>query len=148
VTTTTPDLRDLGNEEFVQLTTFKRSGAPVRTPVWVVPDGDVLLVTTPSGSGKVKRLRADPRVELRPCSRRGHVERGAPRVAAAAAVDPDPAAHEREADRFAVKYSWQYRVAMGVERLFVAVRRTRGPARRIVRSSTDEATLRLPTSGI
>ena len=117
MTTTTPGLRDLGDEQFVQLTTFKRSGAPVRTPVWVVPDGDRLLVTTPSGSGKVKRLGADPRVELRPCSRRGHVQHGAPRVAAVAAVDPDPAAHEREADRFAVKYGWPYRVAMLVERV-------------------------------
>ena len=145
MTTTTPALRDLGDEEFVQLTTFRRSGAPVRTPVWVVPDGDTLLVTTPSGSGKVKRLREDMRVELRPCSRRGRVEPGAPRVPAVATLDPDPAAHEREADRFEVKYGWQYRVAMVVERLIGAVRRTRGPARRIVRITTDEATQGLPS---
>jgi PPOX class probable F420-dependent enzyme len=133
VTTTTPDLRDLGDEEFVQLTTFRRSGRPVHTPVWVVPEGDSLLVTTPSGSGKVKRLRRDPRVELRPCSRRGHVEPGAPTVPAVAALDADPAAHEREAHRFAGKYGWQYRVAMLVEHAIVTVRRTPGPARRILR---------------
>jgi uncharacterized protein len=144
VTTTTPGLRDLGDEEFVQLTTFRRSGAPVHTPVWVVPDGDDLLVTTPSGSGKVKRLRQDSRVELRPCSRRGRVEPGAPRVSAVAALDPHPAAHEREADRFDVKYGWQYRVAMAVEWLIVAVRRTRGPARRIVRITAHEPTSGLP----
>jgi len=140
VTTTTPALRDLGDEEFVQLTTFKRSGAPVHTPVWVVPEGETLLVTTPSGSGKVKRLRRDSRVELRPCSRRGHVEPGATQVSAAAALDPDPAAHERHAHRFAAKYGWQYRVAMVVERAIVAVRRTPGPARRILRITTAEAT--------
>ena len=145
MTTTTPGLRDLGDEEFVQLTTFKRSGAPVRTPVWVVPDGDALLVTTPSGSGKVKRLRQDSRVELRPCSRRGHVESGAPRFTAVAALDPDPDADEREADRFATKYGWQYRIAMVVERVIVAVRRTTGPARRIVRITPAEATPGLPT---
>jgi len=140
VTTSTPALRDLGDEDFVQLTTFRRSGAAVHTPVWVVPDGEGLLVTTTSGSGKVKRLRRDSRVELRPCSRRGRVESGAPRVAALAAVDPDPTAHEREADRFADKYGWEYRVAMVVEGVVRAVRRTAGPARRIVRITTHEAT--------
>jgi PPOX class probable F420-dependent enzyme len=139
VTTTTPGLRDLGDEEFVQLTTFKRSGAPVHTPVWVVPEGETLLVTTPSHSGKVKRLRHDTRVELRPCSRRGHVEPGAPTVRAVASVDPAPAAHEREAHRFAAKYGWQYRVAMLVEQAIVRVRRSPGPPRRILRIVAEAA---------
>ena len=52
---------------------------------------------------------------------------------------------EREADRFATKYGWQYRIAMVVERVIVAVRRTTGPARRIVRITPAEATPGLPT---
>ena len=67
----------MGRQEFVSLTTFRRTGASVATPVWIAPDGDVLVVTTPVESGKVKRLRPDPRVELRPCSRRGAVADGA-----------------------------------------------------------------------
>ena len=74
--TTTPALRDLGDEDFVLLTTLRRCRKPVSTPVWVVRDGDALVVTTPSQSGKVKRLRTNDDVELRPCSRRGTVKPG------------------------------------------------------------------------
>ena len=45
----------LADHRFVSLTTFRRSGAPVSTPVWASRDGDLLVVLTPVGSGKVKR---------------------------------------------------------------------------------------------
>lgn len=74
----------LGDEQFVSLTTFRRSGEPVSAPVWIGRDGDALIVTTPEASGKVKRLRNNPRVELCPCSRMGHVEDGVEPVAGSA----------------------------------------------------------------
>lgn len=42
-------LRALADEAFVSLTTFRRSGEGVATPVWVIadPDGDGLVVMTP-----------------------------------------------------------------------------------------------------
>ncbi len=52
-------------------------------PVWIAPATDAtggLLVTTTERSGKVKRLRHDRRVELRPCDRRGAVAADAPTV--------------------------------------------------------------------
>ena len=42
--------------------------------------------TTDLSSGKVKRLRNDPKVTLRPCDMRGRVAEGAPEIAATAAV--------------------------------------------------------------
>lgn len=57
--------------KYVLLTTFRRDGTAVPTPVWFVRDGDVLLITTDGTSGKVKRLRANPRVSLAPCDMRG-----------------------------------------------------------------------------
>ena len=54
----------LAEHRFVSLTTFRRSGTPVSTPVWVGRHGDGLVVLTPVGSGKVTRLRSDPRVVL------------------------------------------------------------------------------------
>ena len=131
--TATPALRDLGDEDFVQLTTFRRSGEPVSTPVWVVRDGDALVVTTPSHSGKVKRLRANADVELRPCSRRGTVKPGTAWVPATARVDPDPGAHDGARHLFAAKYGWEYRVAMLVEQTIRRFRPIAGPDRRIVR---------------
>lgn len=55
----------LGNERFLSPTTFRQSGERVSTAVWIGRDGDALVVTTPAGSGKVKRLRNSPRLELR-----------------------------------------------------------------------------------
>lgn len=47
----------------------------VATPVWVVRDGEALLVSTPRDAGKVKRLRNSPRVEFVPCRRFGRPKR-------------------------------------------------------------------------
>ncbi len=58
-------------------------------PVWIAPATDAgggLLVTTTERSGKVKRLRHDRTVQLRPCDRRGAVAANAPTVAAQADV--------------------------------------------------------------
>ncbi len=113
----------LGEASFVSLTTFRRSGAPVSTPVWVAADGDDLIVLTPAASGKVKRLRNDARVELRPCSRRGGVAPGAPTVAGRATVEP---AHvERVRSLIRAKYGLEYRIFMLVERVVARGRQER-----------------------
>jgi len=53
----------LAGEKYISLTTFKRDGTPVATPVWVVSDdGRRLLVWTGPETWKVKRIRRDPRV--------------------------------------------------------------------------------------
>ena len=56
---------------YLAVTTFRRDGSRVSTPVWFVADGDRLLAWTAASSGKVRRLRADPRAELAPCTMRG-----------------------------------------------------------------------------
>lgn len=63
--------RLLADSQYVLLTTFRRNGAPVATPVWVVGDGGSLAVWTLPDSGKVKRIRRDPAVEVVPCDVRG-----------------------------------------------------------------------------
>ncbi|WP_258725298.1 PPOX class F420-dependent oxidoreductase [Cellulomonas sp. NS3] len=107
----------LGDERFVSLTTFRRTGEPVSTPVWVVRDGDTLLVTTPDDSGKVKRLRHTARVELRPCSRSGSVPDGAVPVPGDAELVTDPTEVARLSDLFQDRYGLEYRAFMLVERL-------------------------------
>ena len=104
----------LAGEQFVSLTTFRRDGTPVPTPVWIAQDGDALVVTTPAGTGKVKRLRHDPRVELRPCNRRGTVPDGAVATSGVAEVlAPQP----RHLAALRRKYGVQYRIGTVVERL-------------------------------
>jgi len=61
----------LPHSTYVSLTTFRRTGGPVSTPVWAAPDGETLVVWTRADSGKVKRLRHTPRVTVAPCDVRG-----------------------------------------------------------------------------
>jgi hypothetical protein len=67
-------LRELGQGKYLSLTTFRKDGTPVATPVWLVQDGDSLRVITQGDSGKAKRLRNDSRVLLAPCDARGNLK--------------------------------------------------------------------------
>jgi PPOX class probable F420-dependent enzyme len=104
-------LADLAQEEFASLTTYRRSGEAVSVAVWIAPatdDGGRLLVTTTERSGKVKRLRHDRRVELRPCDRHGAVAEGAPTVSAQADIVDAP--HEVRALREAIRAKYGSRM--------------------------------------
>ena len=117
----------LGNERFLSLTTFRKSGERVSTPMWVARDGDALIMFTPQASGKVKRLRNSPRVELRPCNRRGRVKDGVEPVAGVAEVLTDEDSLERATGIIRRKYRLGYRVVMAIERLIKF-----GPEKRVV----------------
>ena len=67
------DVERLARARYLSLTTFRRDGTPVATPVWVARQGDELVVYTARSSGKVKRLRNNNRVLLAPCDMRGRV---------------------------------------------------------------------------
>ncbi len=75
----------LGDEKYVLLTTFKRDGTPVATPVWSVPlGGDSFGCWTSSGSGKAKRLAHTERVTVQACDARGKVRDGTSPIEATA----------------------------------------------------------------
>lgn len=61
----------LAAEKYVLLTTFRKDGRAVATPVWAVRDGDALAVWTVVDSGKVKRVRRNGEVTVGPCDARG-----------------------------------------------------------------------------
>ena len=64
----------LPHSTYVSLTTFRRTGVPVPTPVWAAPDAETLVVWTRTDSGKVKRLRHTSKVTVAPCDIRGRVD--------------------------------------------------------------------------
>ena len=119
-------LLPLADARFLSLTTFRRSGEPVSTPVWVGRDGEKLVVLTPVGSGKVRRLRHDPRVEIRPCGRFGKVADGVAPVAGTAEVRERPADVARARETIRRAYPVESRLVLGIERL---VERLRGRPR-------------------
>ena len=76
----------IGQGKYLSLTTFKRDGTGVPTPVWVAAEGDRLLVWTQADSGKAKRLRNSGHVLIAPCDSRGRL-RGEQVPAAAQLLD-------------------------------------------------------------
>jgi PPOX class probable F420-dependent enzyme len=57
--------------KYLSITSYRRDGTGVATPVWFVADGERLLVETDAASYKVKRIRRDPHVSVAMCSARG-----------------------------------------------------------------------------
>jgi PPOX class probable F420-dependent enzyme len=61
----------LRSHKYCLLTTFRKSGEPIPTPVWFGLSDGRLYVRTEADVGKVKRIRANARVLVAPCSVRG-----------------------------------------------------------------------------
>jgi PPOX class probable F420-dependent enzyme len=115
----------LPDAPYVSLTTFRRTGAPVATPVWAAPDGGSLVVWTRADSGKVKRLRHTSRVTVAPCDVRGRVT--GPAVEGTGQIVPDAdrapalaALRRKYGVRFTAGYAtsrlWARLTAPGTER--------------------------------
>jgi PPOX class probable F420-dependent enzyme len=121
----TSALLALGDEAFVSLTTFRKSGAAVSTPVWIARDGDQLIVTTPAESGKVKRLRNSSRVELQACSRMGKTADDSVPVQGDAVITGDAKSVERLSGVFRKKYPLEYRLFIVVEAIVAKRRKPR-----------------------
>jgi hypothetical protein len=95
----------LVEERYISLTTYKRDGTPVATPVWVVSDdGRRLLVWTGSETWKARRLRRDPRVLVVASDGRGKAK-GSPMPGTARFVDEG----ELVTRLLRRKYGWQKR---------------------------------------
>jgi len=66
--TSAPSLHAFVDQPTVSLTTFRRDATPVNTPVNLAVDLDRAFFRTWDTSGKAKRLRRNPRVEIAPCT--------------------------------------------------------------------------------
>lgn len=64
-------LDQFAGKKYLNLETFRRNGEAMRTPVWFVQDGQMLYIRTVAESGKVKRVRNNPRVNVATCEADG-----------------------------------------------------------------------------
>ncbi|MFG3496992.1 PPOX class F420-dependent oxidoreductase [Streptomyces sp. NPDC047928] len=96
---------ELRQGRYVSLTTFRKDGSGVATPVWFAVDDGELFVWTRADSWKVKRLRRDSRVVVTPCDVRGRVADGATGVPGTARLLDDLRGVRRLLAR---KYTWQF----------------------------------------
>jgi PPOX class probable F420-dependent enzyme len=60
-------------QKYISLTTFRKTGVGVPTPVWFGEQDGKLYVMTRSDMGKAKRIRNNPQVKVAPCTIRGKV---------------------------------------------------------------------------
>src|SRR6516164_6082615 len=71
------DLAPFSNVKYFSLETFRKTGAGVRTPVWFAEAPSQMRKTfyiyTLPDSGKVKRIRNNPKVRINPCNMRGDI---------------------------------------------------------------------------
>lgn len=96
----------LENHRYANLTTYRRSGEGVPTPVWFALVEGSAYVFTGLGSGKVKRIRNNPRVGLAPSDVRGRMKGCGVEAEARILEAPEEAFADRALRE---KYTWQYR---------------------------------------
>ncbi len=76
----------LDRHQYMNLTTYRRDGTPVVTPVWFAQDNERVVVVTMPTAGKIKRVRNNPQVTVGPSDARGKAL-GAPVSAQARILD-------------------------------------------------------------
>ena len=77
---------EIQGHNYISLTTFRKTGVAVPTPVWFGEADGKLYVMARGDSGKVKRVRNNSQVRVAPCSIRGKVT--GPEFAATARILP------------------------------------------------------------
>jgi PPOX class probable F420-dependent enzyme len=107
--TTNTAIDALGSAKYISVTTFRKDGTPVATPVWLVREGASLMVITDPTSGKAKRLRNNPAVLVSPCDMRGRVKPGAIAVPGTVTFQ-DEAGTKRAMDLISKRYGLMGRI--------------------------------------
>jgi PPOX class probable F420-dependent enzyme len=105
-----------GDTRYIALTTYRRDGRPVTTPVWAAPLNGNLYVVTARSTGKVRRLRATDRVRFAPSNMNGRRILGAWHEGSGRVVEDERRRDEALA-ALRRKYGWQMSLAMLINRL-------------------------------
>jgi PPOX class probable F420-dependent enzyme len=116
-------------ENYVNLTTFRKSGVAVPTAMWFAEIDGIIYIYTGAASGKVKRIRNSGRVTLAPCTASGKVTGEAIEGKARIVSDQEEIARAEAA--LAKKYGIQRRLLYTL----------RGAARSLRRRANDSAYL-------
>ncbi len=104
------------DSHYIALTTYRRDGRPVTTPVWSAPLNGNLYVVTANSTGKARRLRATGRVRYAACNMSGRRILGDWHEGTGRIVQDETRRSEALA-ALQRKYGWQLALAMLVYRL-------------------------------
>ena len=124
-TGTAQALDSLRGRKYISLTSFRRDGSAVSTPVEFVMKDGAVYVRAREGSGKIRRIRANPNVTLAPCDIRG-VVKGPVFEGKGAAVEDDGTLYSLFGDKYGLFW-----------RLGTALRKTRPQPLKIVPKGSE-----------
>ncbi|MFD3488585.1 PPOX class F420-dependent oxidoreductase [Streptomyces sp. NPDC058665] len=97
----------LGRSRYVSLTTYRKDGTGVDTPVWHAVDGGELFIYSRSDAWKIKRIRNNSSVVVTACDVRGRITPGAASAKGTARLlEGDGLARINRL--LARKYTWQF----------------------------------------
>lgn len=112
----------LAQAAYVSIESYRRDGSAVRTPVWITAEGGQLFCWTLANSGKVKRIRNNPRVRLARCQANGRIQ--GEWIEAIGQVQDSREDVKNQARRMRAKYGLKFQPF----RLLSLLRRTRAVA--------------------
>lgn len=64
---------EIHGQKYISLTTFRKNGVGVPTPIWFAEDGTRMYFMSRDDSGKCKRIRNNSQAKVAPCTIRGKV---------------------------------------------------------------------------
>lgn len=101
-------MKTLQQHSYILLSTLRKNGNYVATPVWFASDDNTLFAFSNADAGKVKRLRNFNSARVAPCSVTGRPL--GDELAATATLITDEAGIEYAHRQLIRKYGWQMRL--------------------------------------
>jgi uncharacterized protein len=126
----TLDTTDLDGARYISLTTFKRDGTAVSTPVWITGSRGRYAFTTGDNAWKTKRILRNPAIRVQVCNMRGRVRPDSTVHSGTATISTSGTDITSTERSLSVKYGWQFqatKVVDGIKRKF-----GRGPIQKVV----------------
>lgn len=113
-------MEEFDHARYISLTTYKRDGTSVSSPVWITGSDGTYVFTTGDQAWKTRRLRSDPHVRVQVCGARGRVKPSAKSYVGTGEVLADIGDVARAERALSAKYGWQFRATKVVDRLHAA----------------------------
>jgi uncharacterized protein len=101
---------DLDSARYIALTTFKKDGTPVATPVWITGSNGTYAFTTGDNAWKSKRLDNNPKVTVQVSDFRGRVKPNTRVYTGTGMVDGSADGITAVEQALTKKYSWQFKL--------------------------------------
>jgi PPOX class probable F420-dependent enzyme len=139
-------MAELDTARYILLTTFKRDGTAVASPVWLTGSAGTYSFTTGDRAWKTRRLRHDPTVHVQACGMRGRIKPGATLYRGTGEVLTTTEEVQATETALAAKYGWQFRGIKAADRL-IAIFGRRDPERVVaIRLHLAEAPSEAPSA--